>query len=129
VGHVPVELRLGSEQDGVVVLSASLPGGNAAPYNLGDTATHEVGHWMGLYHTFQGGCARQDSPAAMRGGYAGRALGGVRLPGEPGFLRQPPGPRSDLQLHGLHGRRLHGRVHPAQDARMDAMFSAYRYLK
>ena len=52
----PWELTSLPLMDGVVMNNIALNNGGSTSYNAGDVVAHEIGHWLGLYHTFQGGC-------------------------------------------------------------------------
>lgn len=71
--------------DGCSILGSSVPGGEDSRFNLGKTAVHEVGHWLGLFHTFQGGCEDGDMVAdtpAQESGSSGCPIGRDSCPGE-----------------------------------------------
>ena len=61
---------VGSSFDRIVILYSAF-GRNSSygpPYNQGRTTTHEVGHYLGLAHTFAGGCATESAPGCYTTG-------------------------------------------------------------
>jgi hypothetical protein len=107
---------------GVVVHYASLPGGALSAYDLGRTAVHEIGHYLGLFHTFENGC---DAP--------GDFVDDTPFEASPAF-GCPVGRNScpDPPLDPIHNYMDYGddpcitEFTAGQEARMEAITTAYR---
>ncbi|KAK2599151.1 hypothetical protein QQS21_005413 [Conoideocrella luteorostrata] len=69
--YLPIELPIGYDfkLDGCSIISQSVPNSGSHSYFESDTpVTHEIGHWLGLLHTFEEGCGGEgdkidDTPA------------------------------------------------------------------
>jgi hypothetical protein len=122
---LPWDYASDPKYDGVALHFQTLPGGHRASFNLGDSATHEVGHWMGLFHTFGGDCIGDGDLVADTPVEETPALGcptGRDTCPAPGLdpIRNYMDYTDDACMDSFT---------PGQDARMDAQFSQYRYGK
>ena len=122
VATFPWDYSRNGSIDGIRVHYDSLPGGGIANYNQGKTATHEVGHWLGLYHTFQGGCTTTNDEVAD-------------TPAQGSSTSGCPEGRDSCTLPGLdpiHNYMdysydaCYNQFTPDQSSRISSMWTAYR---
>lgn len=121
----PFDVASAPALDGIVIQWGSLPGGPITNFNEGKTATHEAGHWLGLFHTFQGGCSKEndgvaDTPA-QRSPTSGCPEGKDTCKG-----KQHPGLDPIHNYMDYSFDPCYNQFTPGQAARTQSFWAAYR---
>ncbi|KAF2806975.1 uncharacterized protein BDZ99DRAFT_393757 [Mytilinidion resinicola] len=103
---------------------------SAALDPISGTPSHEVGHWFGLYHTFQGGCSEpndyvEDTPQQAQPSYSHETITG-NVESCPVIDTCPANPGNDPVWNFMDYTDCSHEFTPQQGARMNTAFNKYR---
>ena len=116
--------------DGCNIAAGTVPGGNIYGYNMGKTAVHETGHWLGLLHTFEGySCSGNGDFVADTAQEAQSTDGCPTNPWKNtcGIVRPGYDPIHNYMDYSTDA--CYERFSPGQEARMRGLWPTYRLGK
>lgn len=113
-------------KDGCNVLAHTMTGGPLAHYNEGGTAIHEIGHWNGLLHIFEGESCSPDNDGDFLEDTPQQSMPTEGCPPEKNSCPDRPGVDAIHNYMDYSSDDCYESFTPGQLARMRYMWSAMR---